>query len=94
MARETARASGRRRRIWSKRAFKTAYKVQRSGFSDQQQLVAPFLRALLDPCAERGEFHTVAYAGPMFREAIPVENGEVVEQDGFIFADVRLRTAN
>lgn len=41
-----------------------------------------------DPCAERGEFHTMAYAGPMFREAIPVESGEVVERDGFVFVDV------
>lgn len=43
-----------------------------------------------DRCAERGEFHTVAYAGPMFQGVIPLENGEVVERDGFIFADVRL----
>lgn len=43
-----------------------------------------------DPCAERGEFHTVAYAGPMFREAIAVESGEVVERDGFVFADILL----
>jgi uncharacterized protein (TIGR00290 family) len=42
----------------------------------------------VDPCAERGEFHTVAYAGPMFRHAIPVKSGEVVERDGFVFADV------
>ena len=43
----------------------------------------------VDPCAERGEFHTVAYAGPMFRWAISVESGEVVERDGFVFADVK-----
>jgi len=43
----------------------------------------------VDPCAERGEFHTVAYAGPMFRRAIPIESGEVVERDGFVFADVK-----
>lgn len=43
-----------------------------------------------DPCAERGEFHTAAYAGPMFRQPIALENGEVVERDGFVFADVRL----
>jgi uncharacterized protein (TIGR00290 family) len=43
-----------------------------------------------DPCAERGEFHTVAYAGPMFRRAIAIESGEVVERDGFVFADVRV----
>jgi len=45
----------------------------------------------VDPCAERGEFHTVAYAGPMFRWEIPVESGEVVERDGFVFADVGIR---
>jgi uncharacterized protein (TIGR00290 family) len=43
----------------------------------------------VDPCAERGEFHTVAYAGPMFRRAIPIESGEVVVRDGFVFADVK-----
>jgi uncharacterized protein (TIGR00290 family) len=44
----------------------------------------------VDPCAERGEFHTVAYAGPMFQYEIPIESGEVVERDGFVFADVRV----
>jgi len=44
----------------------------------------------VDPCAENGEFHTVAYAGPMFRRPIPVESGEVVERDGFVFAAVKL----
>lgn len=43
-----------------------------------------------DPCAERGEFHTVAYAGPMFRQPIALVNGEVLERDGFVFADVRV----
>jgi diphthamide synthase (EF-2-diphthine--ammonia ligase) len=47
----------------------------------------------VDPCAERGEFHTVAYAGPMFRRAIAVESGEVVERDGFVFADVKVQSA-
>jgi uncharacterized protein (TIGR00290 family) len=52
-----------------------------------------FLRDLpegVDPCGENGEFHSFVYAGPMFREPIPVESGEVVERDGFVFADVRL----
>jgi uncharacterized protein (TIGR00290 family) len=44
----------------------------------------------IDPCAENGEFHTCVYAGPMFRHAIAIESGEVVERDGFVFADVRL----
>ena len=41
-----------------------------------------------DPCGERGEFHTFAYAGPMFRHPISVESGEVVTRDGFVFADL------
>jgi uncharacterized protein (TIGR00290 family) len=44
----------------------------------------------VDPCGENGEFHSFVYAGPMFSAAIPVESGEVVERDGFIFADVLL----
>ena len=54
---------------------------------------AAFLRDLpagVDPCGENGEFHSVVYAGPMFREPIPIESGEVVERDGFVFADVRV----
>lgn len=42
----------------------------------------------VDPCGENGEFHTYAYAGPLFRLPIAVRIGEVVERDGFIFADV------
>jgi uncharacterized protein (TIGR00290 family) len=41
----------------------------------------------VDPCGERGEFHTFAYAGPMFRAPLPVLAGDVVERDGFVFAD-------
>lgn len=42
----------------------------------------------VDPCGERGEFHTFAFDGPMFREKVKISVGEVVERDGFIFADV------
>lgn len=48
------------------------------------------LPAGVDPCGENGEFHSFVYAGPMFSEPIPVESGEVVERDGFVFADVIL----
>ncbi len=41
-----------------------------------------------DPCGERGEFHTFASAGPMFQTPIAVVPGEVVERDGFVFADL------
>jgi uncharacterized protein (TIGR00290 family) len=40
-----------------------------------------------DPCGERGEFHTCVYAGPMFSEPIQIEPGEIVNRDGFMFAD-------
>jgi uncharacterized protein (TIGR00290 family) len=43
-----------------------------------------------DPCAERGEFHTCAYAGPMFRHPLPVQTGVVVERDGFVFCDLSI----
>ena len=42
----------------------------------------------VDPCGENGEFHTFAYAGPMFDSSICVEAGEVVERDDFVFADL------
>jgi uncharacterized protein (TIGR00290 family) len=46
------------------------------------------LPASVDPCGERGEFHSFAYAGPMFSKPISIVSGEIVERDGFVFADV------
>jgi uncharacterized protein (TIGR00290 family) len=40
-----------------------------------------------DPCGERGEFHTCVYDGPMFTAPLRLEAGEVVDRDGFVFAD-------
>jgi diphthamide synthase (EF-2-diphthine--ammonia ligase) len=45
----------------------------------------------VDPCAENGEFHTVALAGPMFARGLEVDLGEVVDQGRFVFIDVVLR---
>ena len=42
----------------------------------------------VDPCAENGEFHTFASAGPMFSRAIPISVGERVTRDGFVFCDL------
>jgi len=42
----------------------------------------------VDPCGERGEFHTFAHAGPMFSRPVPIRTGEVVTRDGFVFADL------
>ncbi len=46
------------------------------------------LPAGVDPCGERGEFHTFAWAGRMFAKPIPVTRGEVVAREGFVFADL------
>jgi uncharacterized protein (TIGR00290 family) len=46
------------------------------------------LPASVDPCGERGEFHTFAYRGPMFSRPIPIETGETIERDGFVFTDL------
>lgn len=55
----------------------------------------PFDEALLadlppgvDPCGENGEFHTFVHDGPGFAAPLEVRVGEVVERDGFVFADV------
>jgi uncharacterized protein (TIGR00290 family) len=50
-----------------------------------------FLRNLpagIDPCGENGEFHTVVTAGPIFAAPIATSVGEIVERDGFAYADV------
>ena len=46
------------------------------------------LPAGVDPCGERGEFHTFAFDGPGFSSPIDVTIGEIVERDGFVFCDV------
>ena len=46
------------------------------------------LPASVDPCGERGEFHTCAYAGPMFNHPVAVETGITVERDGYVFTDL------
>ncbi len=46
------------------------------------------LPAGVDPCGENGEFHSFAWAGPMFAAPVEVVPGEVVERDGFVFADL------
>ena len=46
------------------------------------------LPAHVDPCGERGEFHTFVHDGPIFARPVPVRAGEVVERGGFVFADL------
>lgn len=44
----------------------------------------------VDPCGENGEMHTFVHEGPIFARPIDVEPGEIVERDGFVFADLTL----
>jgi uncharacterized protein (TIGR00290 family) len=46
------------------------------------------LPASVDPCGENGEFHTFVTGGPMLARPIAFTRGEVVERDGFVFADL------
>jgi uncharacterized protein (TIGR00290 family) len=52
---------------------------------------ADLLRELppqVDPCGEKGEFHSFCYAGPMFAAPVAVRRGETVCRDGFCYADL------
>ncbi|MGA9839863.1 MAG: ATP-binding protein [Thermoplasmata archaeon] len=60
-----------------------------AGRSFDRALLAD-LPAGVDPCGERGEFHTCVTAGPMFDHPLRVTPGEVVVRDGYVFADVEL----
>jgi uncharacterized protein (TIGR00290 family) len=56
-----------------------------------RELDASFFRDLpdgVDPCGENGEFHTFVFDGPIFRTRIPVQVGQVVERDSFLFCDL------
>jgi uncharacterized protein (TIGR00290 family) len=47
------------------------------------------LPSTVDPCGERGEFHSCVYDGPMFSHPVELEPGEIVNRDGFIYADFK-----
>lgn len=42
----------------------------------------------VDPCGENGEFHSFCWDGPMFRQPVRVQGGQIVERDSFLFADL------
>jgi len=46
----------------------------------------------VDPCGERGEFHTCVYAGPIFRRPLAIQAGARVRRDDrFEYCDVTLQ---
>jgi len=42
----------------------------------------------VDPCGERGEFHTFVTDSPRFTAPVDVAVGDIVERGGFVFADL------
>ncbi len=46
------------------------------------------LPAAVDPCGERGEFHTFVYDGPMFRVPVGWRYDHTVERDGYAYAEL------
>ncbi len=52
------------------------------------------LPASADPCAENGEFHSAVIAGPMFRQRLDVEVGQMVDHGRFVWVDLRLVPAS
>jgi uncharacterized protein (TIGR00290 family) len=55
-----------------------------------EALVREFEHAGIDPCGERGEYHTFVYDGPLFAQPLPVHPGSASEAAGFRMIDVRL----
>lgn len=55
-----------------------------------------FLNALppgVDPCGERGEFHTLVANAPGFAHRLDLQRGQTVERGGFVYTDFTLAPA-
>lgn len=44
----------------------------------------------VDPCGEKGEFHTFCHSGPIFKKSIILQNEGVEDRDGFCFMRIRI----
>ena len=44
----------------------------------------------IDPCGEKGKFHTCVYAGPMFTKPLVLDPGEIVTHEPFTWADLKV----
>lgn len=55
-----------------------------------EPLVEDFERTGIDPCGERGEYHTFVSAGPLFARPLPIQLGGVVTQSGYWLVDIVL----
>jgi uncharacterized protein (TIGR00290 family) len=60
-----------------------------AGRSFDDKLIAD-LPDRVDHCGERGEFHSFAFAGPVFSRSISVFVADIIERDNFIYAELLL----
>jgi uncharacterized protein (TIGR00290 family) len=61
-----------------------------SGREFDEALLADFPPGV-DPCGERGEFHTCVHAGPMFAHPLVLRSGErVLRENRFAYTDLEL----
>ena len=49
------------------------------------------VQAGVDPCGENGEYHSFAFAGPMFQRELAIEAGPTRVENGFALLELRLR---
>jgi diphthine-ammonia ligase len=61
------------------------------GAAVTESLVEDFERAGIDPCGERGEYHTFVSAGPLFAHPVLIRLGEVVTMQGYRLIDLVLQ---
>jgi len=55
-----------------------------------EQLVDEFEQSGIDPCGERGEYHTFVSAGPLFAHPLPIRLGSTKTMAGFQLVDILL----
>lgn len=58
-----------------------------------EQLVQEFERSGIDPCGERGEYHTFVSNGPLFARPVAIRTGTIVSMPGFQLIDILLEGA-
>jgi diphthine-ammonia ligase len=59
------------------------------GTSLTEELIQAFEQAGIDPCGERGEYHTFVHAGPLFSSPLAFRLGERISQSGFQLLDIQ-----
>jgi diphthine-ammonia ligase len=59
----------------------------------RRELLAEFVRLGVDPCGERGEYHTLVTNTPLFRSPLRLRRGEQVQRSGCWALDVMVDNA-